>query len=141
MRAEPGTPVMRLQAGCLTHFAIHPGINFRAWWPVAFIESGNDQPVSALHAGFNRPKNGKTRMRLPAAPDGLALHQAFQNLRKGPVIRFEHIPLDNQCPQQISRSPAIIAIPDGGCPVRLVNAAIILQPARCHAFGRTPKTG
>ena len=70
MRAEPGPPVMRLQAGGLPHFGIHPGIDFRAWWPVALIEAAKDQPVGTLHPCLDRSENGQAGMRLPAAPHG-----------------------------------------------------------------------
>ena len=83
MGTEPGSPVMRLQAGGAAHLGIHPRVDFGPWRPVALVEPADDQPVGALHPRLDRPEDGKPGMCLPAAPHRFRCHQLGQDLRKG----------------------------------------------------------
>ena len=87
MRAQSGTPVMRLQPGSAAHLTIGPGVDLGAGWPVAFIEAAKDQPVSALHPRLDRAENGQPGVGLPGAPHRPVGQKLGHDVRKGLNIR------------------------------------------------------
>ena len=139
MRAQSGSPVMRLQSGRSPHFGICPGVDLRPGRPIAFIEPAKDQAVGTLHTRLDRSENRKPWMGLPGPAHRFSGKKLRQDSREAVMVRLEATALFGKRGKKQRGCLTILACPQMQGAIGSVRRSILASHLCRHLFGRIAK--